>query len=283
MKNDQLRLNLSITTAVTVLSLKTELLFDGKHIDPTTSPIDQFTERIAELNKLVPQPGGFSATQAQLVLLGVIGAVESYMRAIVRVSIYLDQTALNCARSLNVSFGAALHLSKELLPEALLERTSFIGKKAIVETLRDLLGVRGNLPLGVEQSLENYIRVCHLRHCAVHRFGRLGSGNAIELGFDDHRELLEKPLVLTYASLQEAILICETFVRVMNNFLFSELLGRVQFTSWTWDFRRDRRHFFKYYVSFADHASSRPSLSAFAMYRELRQQLKDHLGSKKKR
>lgn len=62
--------------------------------------------------------------------------------------------------------------------------------------------------------------VCQLRHCIVHRFGFLGSNNAITLGLATHKNYLEKPLVISFSHLNEMVQVCENTVKLINNFLF---------------------------------------------------------------
>ena len=189
-------------------------------------------------------------------LLGVIAAVESYLRTIFRKLILVDQVCQESVHKRDVSFGAAIHLSKEMLPEAILEKTSFISSDNINNAMRDLLAIKGNLPPELSQATADYVRICHLRHCAVHRFGKLGVNNAIYLGLAKHRNLLEKPLLLNYIALQNAIAIATNFVKTINNFLFNEMLSRVPRNKWTGRYRSDRKLFSIYFELFSDTVSA---------------------------
>ena len=219
------RSKLTVCTAQANPVFNTELLFDKDYKQSLDSPIDEFLKRLLALNKLAPKPAEFDAIQGQLVFLGVIAAVESYLRTLFRKIISIDESSQTHVHEKDVSFGAALHLSKELLPEAILERISFISEKSITSAMRDLLAVKGNFPSNVNTAIIDYARVCELRHCAVHRFGKLGTGNAIALGLEKHKSLLEKPLNLNYVSLQNVIAISTCLVKTINNFLFNEMLG----------------------------------------------------------
>ncbi len=240
-------------------ALSTHLLFDSGHVEPNRSAIDQFLERLHSINRLSPQPLQFDALQGQLVLLGVIAAVESYLRTLFRKIICVDALSKECAYKRDISYAAAIHMDRDMLPEAILERISFISQQSIVDAIRDILGIKGAVPNVVESSIKDYVRICHLRHCAVHRFGRLGASNAVALGIDDHKELLEKPLALSYTSLQTSILICTNLVKTINNHLFNELLSRIPQGEWTGYFSSDKKLFKLYYDLFADSISSQGS------------------------
>lgn len=261
------KLTIAVTPANPVLD--TKQLFDASYREGAGSAIDEFLMRLKTINRLAPQPQSFEPVQAQLVLLGTIAAVESYLRTVFRKVISFDTISQECVHKKDVTFGAALHLSKELLPEAILERISFISKDSIQDAMKDLLGIKGEIPPELGVSINAYVRVCQLRHCAVHRFGKLGANNAIALGLADHLNLLEKPLLLNYASLQDAILIAKGLVVTINNIIYSALVSRI---SWSWDYSVDRPIYIKYHAMFADTVSQVRSLSPKSMYTILKQQ-----------
>ena len=81
------------------------------------------------------------------------------------------------------------------VPEALLEGYSFSGPQ------KHRRGAQGVCDIEVkgsemDEAIEQFARICELRHCCVHVGGRLGSRNAIRLGLDAHGTLLERPLAL---------------------------------------------------------------------------------------
>ena len=263
------RSKLTVCTAQANPVFNTELLFDKDYKQSLDSPIDEFLKRLLALNKLAPKPAEFDAIQGQLVFLGVIAAVESYLRTLFRKIISIDESSQTHVHEKDVSFGAALHLSKELLPEAILERISFISEKSITSAMRDLLAVKGNFPSNVNTAIIDYARVCELRHCAVHRFGKLGTGNAIALGLEKHKSLLEKPLNLNYVSLQNVIAISTCLVKTINNFLFNEMLSRIPASVWKGPYSKDRLIFMRHYALFCDKVSSHKTAQAHQLYKLL--------------
>ena len=253
-------------------ALRTEALFDEMYVEHRGSPISEFHTRLYSINRLSPQPANFDELQAQLVLLGVIAAVESYIRALYRKLLIVDEQAASASEARELSFGAAMHLSRELMPEGILEKISFISEATIWDSTKQLLGIRGEAPADLKSAMQDYTTVCQLRHCAVHRFGKLGASNAIKLGLSTHKHLLEKPLKLSYSDLQNAIAISTCFVRTLNNFLFNELLSRLPTSSWQGTYARDRTRFSRYYKLFADKTSVSPTASPSAVYAEFRAQ-----------
>lgn len=263
--------------------LSTHLLFDNNHLEPKTSPIDQFLERLHSINRLSPNPANFDPLQGQLVLLGVIAAVESYLRTLLRKVIAVDELSQEASYKRDISFGAAVHLHRDMMPEAIMERVSFISKDSITGTIKDCLGIKGHSPSSLESSIDDYVKICHLRHCAVHRFGRLGASNALALGIQDHRELLEKPLLLDYLSLQTAISISTNLVKTINNFLFNEIISRLPDHSWQGSYTKDRKKFLLYYGIFADSISTvGATADAKSLYAEFQLQRRSYLAGQQR-
>jgi len=262
--------------------IDTTQIFDKSFQESSISPIDQFIDNTNQLNRIylnAPQP--LTRELGAIVFLGYMSAVESYIRAMIRGLINTDEYSSRLVEARLVSFGAALHHSRALLPEALMEDMSFAGSANILETLKGFIGIKGQIPSELKKPYELYNQACALRHCCVHRFGKLGTKNAIELGLGEHKELLEKPLLLSTADIEAIADILRTFVKSINNFVFRTLLDRIAKNkddegkqmygaSWTWDYRKDKKRFSRYYSLFSSTMDSPPSLNAVDVYNSLK-------------
>jgi hypothetical protein len=166
-----------------------------------------------------------------LFLLGFISNVESYFRSIIRELINIDSASYVKCLGEQVTYAAAIHHDRKLLPEALLEGCTFISNKNIVDSLKKFLDINiqansNTHTTEVSNCLDLFEDLCHLRHCIVHRAGLLGSKNAIKLGMDEHKNYLEKPITLNLSFLQNASIICLNSVRTTNNLLFNRITAR---------------------------------------------------------
>jgi hypothetical protein len=220
------------TISPNLSSLNLSGLFEASNQLPSGAPIDQFLRNADQLNLMyLNQDGRTSGTPvidpllARLILLGYVSAFESFVRAVVRGLINIDEVCKKTAESHLVSFGAALHHSKDLLPEALMEGTSLADRDNLKKTFEKFLNVQ------IEEDLkgplvDQFRIVCHLRHCCVHRFGRLGSQNALGMGLIDSPNLLEKNIMLDVTSLTCTAEVLRTFAKVLNNALFKRVLVR---------------------------------------------------------
>ena len=221
---------------------------------------------------MVTSGGAAQFASMDTVLLGYVSAVESYMREITRRLIVFDDESRTACENQTLTYGAAIyHRDKEMLPEALLENISFASKKGIADVIKDFLGIKGNFPPEVEKVLDDFSRVCQLRHCIAHRFGKLGSNNAIKLGLMEHQECLEKPLKLNIRNLQEVFQVCQNTVKIINNFLFQTVLTRTLKDvdcRWTWDLKTDKAAFKKYFDVFTSKENSSTLKEVYEEFRK---------------
>jgi len=212
-----------------------------------------------------------------LAVLGYMSAVESYFRALLRNLIEIDQHVRILAEPMEITFAAARYHRRELVAEALTEGMSFAGEQNVTDMLRKRIGIKDQLPVEVEGILKEFRKVCEIRHCCVHRFGRLGSKNAVSLGIVQHQDILEKPFTPTLDDLQTIADLLRTFVKTLNNYIFRSLIERIGleggstnggFCDWQWtgDFQEDSHRFERYYNLFASKNDTPPSPDITAVY-----------------
>lgn len=245
--------------------------FFSKTGSVTYSPIDEFLKNAVSLNKLwTTATGEIEEQLANLVLLGYVSAVESYMRSLIRSLIIIDPLVQKKCESLQVSYTAAIHHRKTLLPEALLEETVFSGKDKIISSLTKYLDL--SKPTGsLGTLLDRYESICQMRHCCVHRFGKLGVKNAIALGLEGHKSLIEKPVALNKDDLSQIADSLFSLVKSINNQVFAHVLQRLvgedkSTFHWTWDYSKDKKMFMKYYNIFKSKEDAIKSPPANVLY-----------------
>lgn len=259
------------TTKALSQVLDTSALFDQTYADGNLSPIDQFIKNTNAVNLVWLSSQHISPELASIALLGYMSAVESYMRALLRSIINIDDTAKLVVETQQISFAAAMHHDKEILPEALLEEISFAGPDNIKKSLGRFLGLQPAFG-DMEKYFDEFEKISQLRHCCTHRFGKLGTKNAVALGLSKHNSCLEKPLKLGRQELELAADILRDFVKSLNNQIFRAILERTATGSktsvsglnavkagWAWKYQQDRKLFAKYYSVFASTTDAVPS------------------------
>ena len=206
-----------------------------------------------------------------LLLLGYVSAVESFFRTVLRSIINTDAKAKSDSHTYVVPYGAVLYHQKNTLAEALLEGYSFAGEKDVKTAFARFLDV-SNVTESIKAMLTDYEKICQLRHCCVHRFGKLGTQNGIVLGLEQHSVALEKPLALDMQKLGDIASWLMSFAKAMNNYMFHTLLERSVNErnpykySWTWTYSKDRAYFEKLYKLFKTSKDANPSPTARELY-----------------
>jgi len=115
--------------------LDTATWFDREHANTECSPIDEFVINLYAINRIylgAEAREEYSPMLGSLVYLGMVSAAESYFRSLLRRLILTDHVCISNASNRMVSYGAVLHHTDDLLPEALLEGISLASKKMLL-------------------------------------------------------------------------------------------------------------------------------------------------------
>lgn len=291
-----------ITSRATPLATA-QLFSDSADPPKTVSPIDEYAENTEALNLLIVGEGrpAYSPRLGSLLLLGHVSAVESYFRALFRRLILDDEYCQRRAEPREISYGAALHHKEELLPEALFESVSLANARTIAMELRRLCGLPGFSREGkpaqeLTELFDQFDVICQLRHCCVHRFGRLSGRAAMQFGIDEHRPFIELPLTLTEEQLINIASTLNAFVRAVNTYAFKHLLletvrrgpglqraSGVYKRAWELDYEADKERFRRYYDIFASRRAPGASNAPEVVYAEFIAQAKELLRRPKPR
>lgn len=272
-----------VTVRPLKITIDTAKLFDENYVETDESPVDQFLENSLLLNKYwtkLSVEEEISPEISRLLLIGYVSAVEGYLRSLIRKLIHCDIFTNDLCSPHQISYAAATHHSKEALPDALLEETSFSTQKVIAPALKKFVGL-DNPSAGTRVLLEQFDQVLQLRHCCTHRFGKLGVKNASALGMHTHSKLLEKPVSLDKVSIASIADLTFTLVKSLNNDVFGFVMNRTATgkaplrdapgIGWVWHKSRDRSMFNKYYDIFCSKKDATPSPAADVLYELFRQ------------
>ena len=164
-----------------------------------------------------------------------------------------------------------------------MEGVSLASTKNVVSELKSLCNISlmrndGSVPDALKHLFHNFEAICQVRHCGIHRFGKLGSQQALWLGMARHKPLLEKPLALTVKHLQDIAEALEALIYAVNSHCFADILKKTYIagptgrdkklyeTAWEFDWAVDEKRFNVYYDIFASLGGSQPSATAKQLY-----------------
>lgn len=258
-------------------SFNTSVIFDASSKLRAISPIDEFILNNNRINLLWLGTNALTPELASLVLLGYVSAVESYMRALFRGIIHVDLSSRRHLSASTISFEAAMNHERINMPDALLENTTFVGEESVKKAVSKFLNLEKGFH-GMDKHFKEFEKICQLRHCCTHRFGKLGARNASVLGMATHNKFLEKRLNMNGEALNEAAEILRSFVKSFNNDIFGRIMQRTvveqlnesipatEKVKWSWSFEIDKPRFMEYYKLFASRHDSIRSKSCKLTY-----------------
>lgn len=200
-------------------------VFSGAMTLSAPSPIDDYYAYVEHVLTL----GGASElaaspTLGRLLLLGLVGGVETYFRTVIAGVLRLCPIARKEAAGQMLPFGAVDYYGVAEIELGLFDTASLAGASEIRKKTQALLGIGFQQGTSVYVALDEFNKVCHLRHAAAHARGTLSHGNAsaLELGAMTGRRALD----VSFANLQTAGLVCHSAVRAYNRAVYEQVVQR---------------------------------------------------------
>ncbi|NNM56492.1 hypothetical protein [Acidocella sp.] len=215
------------------------------------SPVDMFRRSIIQILQYGTEPrleeNGFIG---RLLALGVVAAAEAYFRAVLSACIELCPVAQSGAASKQINLGGLLWHGKEGFSRSAFEHASFASGDELIRACKDYLSIK------LEDSkfkilLNEYERVCLIRHGIVHADGLLPGRNAVQL--DVPRYAKPVRIVIRYAQLQDIAAVINTLVLTLNRELFVKMCERWAInwrTRADWDPALERTTFRRLWTTF---------------------------------
>jgi len=195
--------------------------------------IDRYYESTRDILTKV-DPDFFTSNPPQvtsLLYIGLISATENYFRDVLGFILSVCPIAKIRAAEKKIQLGSFLWGGADLHSRTAFDFIAFSSAKNISDTFNDFVG-HSVKPTGVwKKALDEYDKLCEMRHGIVHSGMVLSGKNALKLGLPYTNDvMLIEP---SYATLQEAGGVCTTMVQSANNELFEALVRR-----WAVDWRK---------------------------------------------
>jgi hypothetical protein len=146
-----------------------------------------------------------------------------HFRATLSACIELCPVAQAGAAAKVINLGGLLWHGKKGFSRSAFEHASFTSREELVKACKDFLSIKLN-DTKFKALLDQYERVCHLRHGIVHGDGLLPGRNAVQLDVPRYSKPVR--IVVRYGQLQEIAAVINTLVMTLNRELFAIMCER---------------------------------------------------------
>jgi hypothetical protein len=159
----------------------------------------------------------------RLLALGLVAAAEAYFRATLAACIELCPVAQAGAAAKTINLGGLLWHGKQGFSKSAFEHASFASRDELIRACKDFLSIKLD-DAKFKALLDQYERVCHLRHGIAHGDGLLPGRNAVQLEVARYSKPVR--IVIRYSHLQDIAAVLNTLVFTLNRELFAVMSGR---------------------------------------------------------
>lgn len=197
-----------------------------KEEDLYKAPIDRF---YTEVRKIIAYCNDIHVLEENdflgpLLYVGIISKTENYIREIMVECIKICPICKSQTTNHTVSFGSVMWQKDGEFVKGIFENISFSDAAAIKKELKNCLHIEVKRNELLNELLDEFDKLCQMRHAIVHSSRILAGKNAVRLNIpSDNRKVLVK---IGYAQLQECASICTSCVMALNLKLFEEMVTR---------------------------------------------------------
>lgn len=186
------------------------------------SPIDLYYESTRDILRVAtPQFFNDYPTMGSLLLLQMISATENYFRDIFSLLIQICPIAQSKSSDSSIKLSSVLWYGSINVVRGAFENHSFAGKNVIMKVCKEYLNYTPKNNGPIIAIIDEYDKVCELRHSIVHSNMVLSGGNAVKLGINRNNKVTK--IKIQYPQFQECAAICSNLVISFNTEMFEEM------------------------------------------------------------
>jgi len=162
--------------------------------------------------------------QIRLLVLGLVSSCEYYFRRILSEAVSICPTSRNVCTKYDITYAAATYFSEKNIGLALTDSSVFSGSNNIISETKRLTELNVRDSASLLAALEEYQKVCIIRHATVHSYGFIGGKNFTDLKIKNtgHYEV-----ALTFEAFQEIADVCLNLVRAYNGQMWISIISRM--------------------------------------------------------
>jgi hypothetical protein len=239
----------------------------------TESAIDSFYySRDAVIGWAFQLPFTSEAALRVNLLLIVFSAAETYFRRVISETLSLCPVAADSAAQQSVPLGAIASFGLGNLGLVISDTRGLTSSGELLQRTKNLLGLSVVKTSSVGAAIDQFERICNLRHCIVHSSGELLYNNRRDLHVKATGRLC---ISLDDKAFQDVVQVVVNAVRAYNNFVANEVLQR-WFSSGhlVRNWRRDKKAFLRLHSLFTSNRDAVLSGSPFEVYERARRTMK---------
>lgn len=264
------------------LDINFAALFEQSPLFTKANAISEYLTHTNELVRRLLRPEFKTDAEAlALILLGVISSTEFYFRRALSTSLTLCPFCTVHTRQMTVPLVSYQYYRNQLdaVSFSALEHKSLAGAKEIKSEIARYTGFQIKGSSSAEKALDQFGKLCEVRHSAVHARGFLSSLSACTLSLDVSST---RKLRVSQSSVLDLVKVCHNAVRAVNRFLFTEILDRwigQMYLTGVWN--KDKKPFSALYASFVVTAEAKHGGNAAKAYKEVQAAIKSRTAAGK--
>jgi hypothetical protein len=195
-----------------------------------SSPIDMYKKRVREI-LAYGNPNTLSGSPmiGRLLAINLVSATEAYFRSVLSAAIELCPIAQSIASEKNINLGGMLWHGRKGYSRSAFDHISFANADDLKKASSGYVGFVLQ-PNTFKTPLDEFDKVCHLRHGLVHNDGILPGRNAVKLEIKKYDSQIRT--IVDYGGLQDIASVTSTLVSTFNRELFDLFCKR-----WAVDWR----------------------------------------------
>ncbi len=208
------------------------------------SPIDEFYDESKNVLTLFPYNAwGYNSWTGSLASIAIISSVENYYRQVFSKILKICVDSKRNAASNSVNLGSVIWHPLSEVERGAFEHISLASSDNINNTSKKYVGIDLRKS-GLEIILEEFDKICELRHGIVHSGNIVAGKNGIKLQLQSNIDITK--VNIGFDQFQKIMSVCNALV-VDSNKVFFEELARRWATSWRnapgWDSAEENSRF----------------------------------------
>lgn len=215
------------------------------------SPIDEFYNELKDILTLFPHNvWGHNSWTGSLASIAIISSVENYYRQVFSRILKICVDSKKNAANNSVNLGSVIWHPLNEVERGAFEHISLASSENINNTSKKYIGIDLRKS-GLKIILEEFDKICELRHGIVHSGNVVAGKNGIKLQLESNSNITK--VNIGFDQFQKVMSVCNALVVDSNQIFFEEIIRRWA-TSWRnapgWDSSEESSKFKEIWQTF---------------------------------